>query len=163
MMDARTHAIGEELAARPEPWLVDRLGMPPQQPGALRDDWISRAGRAGFYRQAHGITDSSTALGDRPANNPELLMLWEQAADVLEIRGQDYDVRRASHAELEGTVHAYARAAETAPPDLGRQLDYHRQLAAELARRAEEAEANGDARPATPTPPPPKTPARRPS
>ncbi|MGH3189651.1 MAG: ATP-dependent DNA helicase, partial [Streptosporangiaceae bacterium] len=30
MMDARTLAIGEQLAARPEPWLVDRLGMPPR-------------------------------------------------------------------------------------------------------------------------------------
>ena len=85
MMDARTQAIGEQLAARPEPWLVDRLGMPPQQPGALRDDWISRAGRAGFYRQAHGITDPNVALGDRPASNPELLMLWEQTHRDLEI------------------------------------------------------------------------------
>jgi hypothetical protein len=72
-------------------------------------------------------------------------MLWEQAADVLEIRGQDYDVRRAPRAELEGTVRAYTRAAGTAPPDIGRRLDYHRQLAAELERQAEEAEANGNA------------------
>ena len=72
MMDARTQAIGEQLAARPEPWLVDRLGMPPQQPGRLRDDWIGRAGRAGFYRQAHGITDPNVALGPRPDGNPEL-------------------------------------------------------------------------------------------
>ena len=146
MMDVRAAAIGEQLAARPEPWLVDRLGLPPQQPGALRDDWISRAGHAGFYRQAHGITDPSTALGDRPANNPELLMLWEQAADVLEISGQDYDLRRAQRAELEGTVRAYTRAAGTAPPDMGRRLDYHRQLAAELQRQAEEAEAASNAR-----------------
>ncbi|HEV3291226.1 MAG TPA: AAA family ATPase, partial [Streptosporangiaceae bacterium] len=146
MMDARTQAIGEQLAARPEPWLVDRLGMPPQQPGALRDDWISRAGRAGFYRQAHGITDPNVTIGEKPANNPELVMLWEQAADVLEIRGQDYDVRRAPRAELEGTVRAYTRAAGTAPPDIGRRLDYHRQLAAELERQAEEAEANRDPR-----------------
>ena len=146
MMDARTQAIGEQLAARPEPWLADRLGLPPQQPGALRDDWISRAGRAGFYRQAHSVTDPNVALGEKPANNPELLMLWEQAADVLEIRGQDYDVRRAARAALEGTVRAYTRAAGTAPPDMGRRLDYHRQLGAELERQAEEAEAGGNTR-----------------
>jgi hypothetical protein len=143
MMDARTRAIGEELAARPEPWLVDRLGVPPQQPGALRDDWISRAGRAGFYRQAHGLTDPNVALGDRPANNPELRMLWEQTHRDLEIPADVVDVRAKSRAELEGTVHAYTRAAETAPPDLSRQLGYYRKQAAGLGRQAEQAEADG--------------------
>jgi hypothetical protein len=143
MMDARTQAIGEQLAARPEPWLVDRLGLPPQQPGALRDDWISRAGRAGFYRQAHGITDPNIALGDRPANNPELLMLWEQTHWDLEIPAEEVSIRAKSRAELEGTVHAYTRAAETAPPDMARQLDHHSQQAAGLEQQAEQAEAAG--------------------
>ena len=42
---------------------------------------------------------------------------------------------RAEHrrAELEGTVHVYTRAAATAPPDMARQLDYHRKHAAGLA------------------------------
>jgi hypothetical protein len=144
-MDARAQAIGEQLAARPEPWLVDRLGMPPQQPGALRDDWVSRAGRAGFYRQAHGITDPNVALGDRSASNPELLMLWEQTHRDLEIPADEVSVRAKSRAELEGTVHAYARAAETAPPDMARQLDHHRKQAAGLERQAEQAQADGDA------------------
>lgn len=143
MMDARTQAIGEQLAGRPEPWLVDRLGLPPQQPGALRDDWVSRAGRAGFYRQAHGITDPAVALGDRPANNPELCMLWERTHRDLEIPAHEVSVRAKSRAELEGTVHAYARAAETAPPDMARRLAYHRQQAAGLDRQAEQAEADG--------------------
>ena len=144
MMDARTQAIGEQLAARPEPWLVDRLGMPPRQPGALRDDWVSRAGRAGFYRQAHGITDPGVALGPRPDGGPELQAVWDRAAYVVELRGEDHDVRRASRAELEGTVHVYARAAETAPPDMSRQLGYHRKQAAGLQRQAEQAEADAD-------------------
>jgi len=146
MMDARTQVIGEQLAVRPEPWLVDRLGMPPQQPGGLRDDWVSRAGRAGFYRQADGITDPNVALGEKPGNNPELVMLWEQAHRDLEIPADEVGIRAKSRAELEGTVHAYTRAAQMAPLDMGRQLDYHRQLAAELERQAEEAGANGDAR-----------------
>ena len=58
---------------------------------------------------------------------------WEQAAHLLGVRGQDYDVRRASRAEFEGTVRGYARAA-AAPPDMGRRLDRHRQLAAQLRR-----------------------------
>ena len=145
MMDARTQAIGEQLAARPEPWLVDRLGLPPQQPGALRDDWIGRAGRAGFYRQAHGLADPNVALGDRPANNPELRMLWEQTHRDLEIPADEVSVRAKSRAELEGTVHVYTRAAETAPPDMARQLDYHHKQAAGLERQAEQAETDGDA------------------
>ncbi len=144
MMDARTQAIGEQLAARPEPWLVDLLGMPPQQPGALRDDWIGRAGRAGFYRQAHGITDPDVALGPRPDGNPELQTAWDHAAYVLEIRNEEHDVRRASQAELEGTVRVYTRAAAAAPPDMSRQLDYYRKQAAGLQRQAEQAEADGD-------------------
>ena len=144
MMDARTRAIGEQLAARPEPWLVDRLGLPPQQPGALRDDWIGRAGRAGFYRQAHGLADPNVALGEMPANNPELRMLWEQTHRDLEIPAEEVSVRAKSRAELEGTVRAYTRAAETAPPDMSRQLDYHRKQAAGLGRQAEQAEADRD-------------------
>ena len=145
MMDTRTQAIGEQLAARPERWLVDRLGLPPQQPGALRDDWISRAGRAGFYRQADGITDPNAALGDRPANDPELRMLWEQTCRDLEIPAEEVSVKAKSRAELEGTVHAYTRAAETAPPDMAHQLDYHHKQASGLERQAEQAAADGDA------------------
>jgi conjugative relaxase-like TrwC/TraI family protein len=143
MMDARTQAIGEQLAARPEPWLVDRLGMPPQQHGALRDDWISRAGRAGFYRQAHGITYPHVAIGEMPANDPDLLMLWEQAHRDLEIPADEAGIRAKSRAELEGTVRAHTRAAETAPPDVARKLGYHRRQAATLQRQAEQAEADG--------------------
>jgi hypothetical protein len=146
MMDARTRAIGEQLADRPEPWLAGRLGPPPQQPGALRDDWIGRAGRAGFYRQAHGITDPDVALGDLPVGNPELRMLWEQAHRDLEIPADEVRVRAKTRAELERTVPAYVRAAETAPADLSRQFGYHRQQAAWLERQAEQAEADGDAR-----------------
>ena len=44
--------------------------MPPAQPGALLDDWITRAGHAGFYRQAAHITDPHIAIGPRPAGRP---------------------------------------------------------------------------------------------
>ena len=97
MMDARTQAIGEQLAARPEPWLVDRLGMPPQQPGALRDDWISRAGRAGFYRQAHGITDPNVALGDRvPTATRNCRCYGIRPHGSLRSCDEEHDARRAS-------------------------------------------------------------------
>ncbi|MGH3194179.1 MAG: hypothetical protein ACRDOL_44345 [Streptosporangiaceae bacterium] len=118
----------------------------PRQPGALRDDWVSRAGRAGFYRQAHGISDPGVALGPRPGGGPELQAAWDQAAYALELCGEGHDVRSASRADLEGTVHAYTRAADTAPPDMSRQLGHHRRQAAGLERQAEQAEADGDVR-----------------
>jgi hypothetical protein len=144
MMDARTQAIGEQLAARPEPWLVDRLGLPPQQPGTLRDDWIGRPGARGSTARPTGLADPNVALGEMPANNPELRMLWEQTHRDLEIPAEQVRVRARSRAELEGTVHAYTRAAETAPPDMSRQLDYHRKQAAGLGRQAEQAAADRD-------------------
>jgi hypothetical protein len=71
-------------------------------------------------------------------------MLWEQAHRDLEIPADVVDVRAKSRAELEGTVNAYIRVAETAPPDMSRQLGYYRKQAAGLGRQAEHAEADGD-------------------
>ena len=42
-------------------------------------------------------------------------------------------------------MRTYTRAAETAPPDMSRQLDYHRKQAAGLGRQAEQAAADRDA------------------
>ena len=72
-------------------------------------------------------------------------MLWEQTHRDLEIPADQVNIRARSRAELEGTVHAYARAAETAPPDMARQLDHHRKQAAGFERQAEQAQADGDA------------------
>ena len=142
-MDDRTRTIGEQHAARPQPWIVDRLGMPPSQPGALREDWITRAGHAGFYRQAAHITDPHTAIGPRPEADPEKAAAWDHAARALNLDTAEHDIRAASRAQLERDVHAYAQAAEAAPPDMGRQIDQHRQAAAELARQAELDQAAG--------------------
>jgi hypothetical protein len=143
-MDERTRSIGEQHAARPEPWVVDRLGMPPSQPGALREDWVTRAGRAGFCRQAERITDPHVAIGARPESDPEKAAAWDHAARALNLDTAEHDLRAASRAQLERDVHAYAQAAEAAPPDMGRQIDQHRQAAAELARQAELDRAAGN-------------------
>jgi conjugative relaxase-like TrwC/TraI family protein len=143
-MDARALAIGEQLAEHPEPWVVDRLGVPPAQPGPLREDWVRRAGVAGFYRQAEHVTSPATAIGPRPENDPESAAAWDHAARALEISAEDRDIRAATRARLERDVHAYAQAAEAAPPDMGRQADEHRTFAAELTRQAEQAEADRD-------------------
>jgi hypothetical protein len=140
-MDARTRAIGEQLAGRPQPWILDRLGVPPAQPGPLREDWISRAGQAGYARQAAGITDPNTAIGTRPEADPEKTAAWDRAAAALNLHAEEHHIRAASRAQLERDVRAYAQAAEAAPPDMGRQIDRHRTVAAELIRQAEQAQA----------------------
>ena len=145
-MDERTRTIGEQHAARPQPWIVDRLGMPPAQPGALLDDWITRAGHAGFYRQAAHITDPHTAIGPRPEADPEKAAAWDHAARALNLDTDEHDLRAASRAQLERDVHAYAQAAEAAPPDMGRRID-----AAPAGRRR--TRAAGRARPGRRPPP----------
>jgi len=140
-MDARTRAIGEQIAARPQPWILDRLGVPAAQPGPLREDWISRAGQAGYARQAAGITDPDVAIGARPESDPERAAAWDRAAQALNLHEDERGVRAASRAQLERQVRAYAQAAEAAPPDMGRQAGQHRTLAAELIRQAEQAQA----------------------
>ena len=142
-MDERTRSIGQQHADRPQPWIVDRLGMPPAQPGPLREDWITRAGHAGFYRQAAHVTDPNVAIGPRPEADPEKAAAWDHAARALNLDTAEHDIRAASRAQLERGVHAYAQAAEAAPPDMGRQIDQHRQAAAELARQAELDQAAG--------------------
>ena len=100
--------------------------MPPAQPGPLREDWITRAGHAGFYRQAAHITDPNVAIGPRPEADPEKAAAWDHAARALNLDTAEHGTRAASRAQLERDVHAYAQAAEAAPPDMGRQIDQHR-------------------------------------
>jgi conjugative relaxase-like TrwC/TraI family protein len=140
-MDERTRAIGEQLAEHPEHWVLDRLGVPPDRPGPLREDWTVRAGQAGYARQAADITDPDTAIGPRPEGDPEKAAAWDHAAAALNLRAEEHDMRAASRAQLEHQVRAYTQAAEAAPPDMGRQVDRHRTLAAELIRQAEQAQA----------------------
>jgi hypothetical protein len=144
MMDTRRAAIGTQLADSPPEWLTRHIRLEPGASPALQADFTARAGIAGFYRQAAGITNPGVSLGDRPVNNPELAMLFDQAAAALEIQGQDYDIRAASRADLETAIRSYTRAEQAAPPDMGQELTRRRGLAAELTRQAEQAEAAGD-------------------
>jgi conjugative relaxase-like TrwC/TraI family protein len=142
-MDERTRAIGEQIAERPQPWVLDRLGVPPAQPGPLREDWITRAGQVGYARQAAGITDPGTAIGARPEADPEKAAAWDRAARALNLAAEEHDIRAASRAQLERDVRAYAQAAEAAPPDLAPRISEHRTFAAEHQRQAEHDQAEG--------------------
>ena len=69
--DGRPHPGDRRAAGRPARTVAGRPARYAATAARTsRDDWISRAGRAGFYRQAHGITDPDVALGPRPDGNP---------------------------------------------------------------------------------------------
>jgi hypothetical protein len=73
-LDHRARALGEQLAASPEPWLASQLGvLAPHASPLLREDYARRAGAAAAYREAAGITDPGQAIAPGPhRGNPEL-------------------------------------------------------------------------------------------
>ena len=67
-LDDRARALGDQLAADPEPWLARHLGvLSPGASPALREEYARRAGAAAAYREAAGITDPQQAVITRPA------------------------------------------------------------------------------------------------
>ena len=69
MLDARQAALGERLAANPPAWAVEAWGVPPAEPGALRDDWQRRAGHRRVLPR--GGRDHRPATGDRTSASRE--------------------------------------------------------------------------------------------
>ena len=66
-LDHRARALGEQLAASPEPWLASQLGvLAPHASPLLREDYARRAGAAAAYREAAGITDPGQAIAPGP-------------------------------------------------------------------------------------------------
>jgi hypothetical protein len=143
-MDSRERAVGERLAAEPEPWLMRYLGVPPREAGALRDDYVARAGRAGFYRELRGITDPHAGIGERPSGDPEAGAAWDRSAGALELPAEEMDVRTVDRGELETRVRVHERERAAAPADVGADLQAARESKARAERMAEEARAEGD-------------------
>ena len=105
-LDQRARALGEQLAASPEPWLAKRLGvLAPHASPLLREDYARRAAAAAAYREAAGITDPDQAIAPEPhRGNPELDHLRRTAIRALEIRDETEIVRRMTHGELEARI-----------------------------------------------------------
>jgi hypothetical protein len=80
-LDDRARALGERLAASPEPWLAKQLGtLAPHASPLLREDYARRAAAAAAYREAAGITDPEQAIAPEPhRGNPELDRLRQAA------------------------------------------------------------------------------------
>ena len=145
-LDQRARALGEQLAASPEPWLASQLGvLAPHASPLLREDYARRAGAAAAYREAAGITDPGQAIAPEPhRGNPELDHLRQAAIRALEIRDETEIIRRMTHGELEARILDGDRALASAPPDVSRELRLTAQAEADAWQQSADAEIKHD-------------------
>ena len=140
-LDDRARALGERLAASPEPWLARQLGvLAPGASPALREEYTRRAGTAAAYREAAGITDPDQAVSLEPhRGNPELEAMRKAVFAALEIRDEAEFLRRLDRGELEARALQGQRARAVAPPDVSRQLRLTAQAEADALQQSAEA------------------------
>ena len=145
-LDHRARALGDQLAATPEPWLASQLGvLAPHASPLLREDYARRAAAAAAYREAAGITDPGQAIAPEPhRGNPELDHLRQAAIRALEIRDETEITRRMTHGELEARILDADRAQASAPPDVARELRLTAQAEADAWQQAADAEIRHD-------------------
>jgi hypothetical protein len=118
MLDARAAELGRQLAERPPQWALEAWGVPPAEPGALREDWERRAGIVESYREAAGITDPAQAIGPVPTGQAQLREAFHSSVVALELPDDQAMLRAMGRGELEATVAAHDRAAALAPRDV---------------------------------------------
>ena len=145
-LDHRARALGEQLAASPEPWLAGQLGvLAPHASPLLREDYARRAGAAAAYREAAGITDPGQAIAPGPhRGNPELDHLRQAAIRALELRDDTEIIRRMTHGELEARILDGDRALASAPPDVSRELRLTAQAEADAWQQSADAQIKHD-------------------
>ena len=145
-LDDRARALGERLAASPEPWLAKPLGiLAPHASPLLREDYARRAAAAAAYREAAGITDPGQAIAPEPhRGNPELDDLRRTAIRALEIRDETEIVRGMTQGELEARILDGDRALASAPPDVSRELRLTAQAEADAWQQSADAEIRYD-------------------
>jgi hypothetical protein len=145
-LDDRARALGERMAASPEPWLARPLGvLAPGASPALREEYTRRAGTAAAYREAAGITSADQAVSLEPhRGNPELEAMRKAVLAALEIRDEADILRGLDRGELEARALHGQRARAAAPPDVSRQLRLTAQAEADAHQQAADAEAQHD-------------------
>jgi hypothetical protein len=145
-LDQRARALGDQLAANPEPWLAKQLGvLAPHASPLLREDYARRAAAAAAYREAAGITDPGQAIAPEPhRGNPELDHLRQAAIRALEIRDETETIRRMTLGELEARILHAERALASAPPDVSRNLRFTAQAEADAWEQAADTRTNHD-------------------
>ena len=145
-LDDRARALGERLAASPEPWLAKQLGvLAPHASPVLREEYAGRAAAAAAYREAAGITDPDQAIAPEPhRGNPELDHLRQAAIRALEIRDEAGIMRGMTQGELEARILDAERAQASAPPDVSRELRLTAQAEADASQQSADAEVKHD-------------------
>jgi conjugative relaxase-like TrwC/TraI family protein len=145
-LDDRARALGERLAASPEPWLARQLGvLAPGASPALREEYTRRAGIAAAYREAAGITNVYQAVSADPhRNQPELEAMRKAVFAALEFRDEAEILRGLDRSELEARVLQGERARAAAPPDGSSQLRLIAQAEADALQQAADAETRHD-------------------
>ena len=116
-LDERVTELGQRMLERPEPWLMQHLGiLSPDASPLLREDYARRAGIAAAYREAAGITDPSIAISlSGHKGSPELETLRQDTIRALEIPDDEALIRAASPGELEAQVRRGEQAQAAAP------------------------------------------------
>ena len=145
-LDDRARALGERLAASPEPWLAHQLGvLAPAASPTLREDYTRRAGIAAAYREAAGITNPGQAVSPEPhRGNPELEAMRRVVFAALEIRDEADILRHLDRGELEARALQGERARAAAPPDVSSQFRLTAQAEADARRQAADAHIQHD-------------------
>ena len=145
-LDDRARALGERLAASPEPWLARHLGiLAPAASPALRAEYTRRAGIAAAYREAAGITNPDQAVSPDPhRNQPELEVMRKAVFAALEIRDEADIIRGLDRGELEVRALQGQRVRVAAPPDVSSQLRLTAQAEADALRQSADARAQHD-------------------
>ena len=145
-LDDRTRALGEQLAASPEPWLARHLGvLAPGASRALREEYACRAAAAAAYREAAGITNPQQAVSLLPhRSSPELESMRLAAIRALEIRDEAAIIRGMTRGELEARTRQAERARASAPPDVSGQLRLTAQAEADAWQQSADAATRHD-------------------
>ena len=145
-LDDRARALGDQLAADPEPWLARHLGvLSPGASPALREEYARRAAAAAAYREAAGITDPQQAVSPGPhLASPELEQLRAATIRALEIPDEADIIRGMTRGGLEAQVLEGERAHATAPPDVSAQLRLSAQAEADALAQSADAQARHD-------------------
>ena len=145
-LDDRARALGEQLAASPEPWLAHQLGvLAPGASPALREEYSRRAGLAAAYREAAGITNPDQAVSLEPhRSNPELEAMRDAVFIALEIRDEADIIRGVDRGELEARMLAGERAQASAPADVSATLRLTAQAEADALQQSADAQAQRD-------------------
>src|SRR6185312_6374682 len=118
MLDTRQAELGRQVAAQPPEWALQAWGVPPAEPGPLRDDWERRAGTVESYREAAGITDPAQAIGPVPTGQAQLREAFHASVRALELADDQALLKAMGRGQLEAQVSAYERAAALAPRDV---------------------------------------------